>query len=159
MLSFIWDAENRLSQVQQVPPETTVTVNLQAGWNFFALPVDPTDRSIAAVFGSALASVSQISTPNSALPTPNSWKHWVGDAAFNQFTTLEPGTGYQVYCSQATTVTVRGKPTSGLSKSLAAGWHLLGATQASGTLSLASWLTGVSYSSVQKLADATGTLG
>ncbi|OGX37530.1 MAG: hypothetical protein A3C53_04955 [Omnitrophica WOR_2 bacterium RIFCSPHIGHO2_02_FULL_68_15] len=159
LATYTWDAENRLSQVQQMPPETTVTVNLQTGWNFFALPVDPPDRSIAAVFGSSIASVAQISrySPNPEPPTPN-WQHWVNNPEFNQFTTLEPGVGYQVYCTQAVSLSVTGKPISGLTKSLAAGWHLVGATQATGTLPLASWLTGVTASQVKTLPPGTTTL-
>ena len=148
-----YDAENRLVEVTGPPSEQTVTLNLNQGWNFVALPVDPSDRSIAAIFGSTIASITQISRQNGT-----GWQHWVNSPAFNQFTELTPGVGYQIHCKQAVTLTVTGTPVAVASQSLAAGWHLLGATNATGALSLASWLNGLAYGAVKKLPAGSSTL-
>jgi len=121
---FSYDAENRLAQVKTAPEET-VAVTFQPGWNFFSLPVMPDNASIAAVLPDFSANFEQVGRFDSAA---NEFRYYVGNAAFDDFSSFEYGVGYEVYCKAASpvTVTLRGKlPTRTLGRSLALGWHLL----------------------------------
>jgi len=130
-------------------------VSVQPGWNFFSLPVIPTDGSIASVFAGHLADLDQLSRYDSATST---FEHFVGDARFDDFSTLEYGTGYQLYATAAFAITLTGTaPRAGWTKSLAAGWHLLGATQAQGSQSTSAWLTGLSGATAYPVGSATST--
>ena len=130
--TLAYDAENRLAEVVSTP-EASVTLTLKAGWNFVSLPVVPADPSSAGIFGTSLSTVSQISRYDA---TTARFSHWVGNPKFDQFSSLQAGVGYQVYCQRAVSVTVQGRVAALPAQSLAAGWSLLPAmTTAAGTAS------------------------
>lgn len=117
-----YDAENRLLEVKTAKEET-INVTFSPGWNFFSLPVIPSNTAITSVLSSFSTNFEQVSRYDNG-----SWAHYVGNAKFDDFTNFEYGVGYQLYCkaSVPVTVTIRGKlPTQKLSRSLALGWHLL----------------------------------
>ncbi|MDP3703655.1 MAG: RHS repeat-associated core domain-containing protein, partial [Candidatus Omnitrophota bacterium] len=145
---FQFDAENRLVQVD-VPTTETVSVTLAPGWNFFSLPVIPNDLSIAAVFPSFGTDFDQISRYN---PAADRFEHYVGAARFDDFTTLEYGRGYEVYCANpaGVTLTLTGAvPTAAPAYALSASFHLIGSSalesQTPGWL-----LLGVDYDSLHR---------
>ncbi len=126
-----YDAENRLTEVATTQEET-LSVTFHPGWNFFSLPVIPEDGSISVFFPSFTQDFEQIArlVPTSSLEpsAPPQFEHYVGNSKFDQFTQLEYGVGYQIYCKAAQPVTLafKGKlPTERPSKSLPSGWHLL----------------------------------
>ena len=121
-----YDAENRLVDVQ-TPTEETVTVRLDPGWNFFSLPVIPASASIETVLPTFAQDLEQVVSYE---PSTKTFKHYVGNAAFDDFNVLEYGTGYEVFCKNPNglTVTVTGNvPSRRLSRATAPGWHLLAA--------------------------------
>jgi hypothetical protein len=147
---FSYDAENRLVEVKTAIEET-VSVTFQPGWNFFALPVLPANGAVVVLLPSFAQDFEQIAKFE---PATGKFSHYVGNPKFDDFTTLEYGVGYQVYCKASSPVTVRftGKlPTKKLSQSVGVGWHLLGFTGLT-TTSAASWLTGVDYTDVRDAA-------
>ncbi len=130
---YSYDAENRLVEVKTAPEET-VTVTFHPGWNFFSLPVIPEKTSVSAVLPNFSANFEQVArlAPSPEPSAPSQFEHYVGNAKFDDFSTLEYGVGYQVYCKATSdvTVTLKGKlPTKPLGQSVAAGWHLLPATR------------------------------
>jgi len=125
-----YDAENRLEEVKTTPG-TTYTFTFKPGWNFFSLPVIPSNRSISVLFPNFTTNFEVIARalPPGADPSaPTTFEYYVGNSKFDKFTQLDYGTGYQIYCKATSpvTVTITGAlPTTQLSKSLAPGWHLL----------------------------------
>ena len=104
---FEYDAENRLATVATAPDET-VTATFKPGWNFFSLPVIPEDGAVAVLLPSFAQDFEQLAKFE---PATNSFKHYVGNPTFDDFSTLEYGAGYQVYSKRTSdvTVTFRGK--------------------------------------------------
>lgn len=158
---FAYDAENRLLEVATAPEET-VSVTFHPGWNFFSLPVIPDDASIAALFPTFAADFEQIARihePRTPNPEPP-FDHYVGNPKFDDFSDLEYGVGYQLYCKASSPITLsfKGKlPTQKLSKSLSAGWHLLPATPLTET-PVSTWLGGVDYTEVRAYNRTDGSL-
>ncbi len=151
-----YDADNRMIESTNVG--RTVSITLAAGWNSFSLPVQPDDATVAAVFPTFAQDVEQISRLNPQTATPNSWQHYVGDAAFNQFNTLEVGKAYQVYVKNAAglTVTVSGKQVTPAAQSLTVGWNYLPAKIDGASVTTTAWLSGVAASEVRKVDPASG---
>ncbi|HEX9742385.1 MAG TPA: RHS repeat-associated core domain-containing protein [Nitrospiraceae bacterium] len=128
-----YDAENRLVEVA-TSQEASLSVSFEPGWNFFALPVILDDPSVSALFPTFAEDFEQISrfVPASSLEPPASdhFEHYVGNPKFDEFTELEYGRGYQVYCANPAGVTVEFSgqlPAQQWSASLESGWHLLAA--------------------------------
>ncbi|MBI2885553.1 MAG: VCBS repeat-containing protein [Candidatus Omnitrophica bacterium] len=157
---FDVDADNRMVHVA-APTTETVSVALQFGWNFFSLPVIPDDLSIRAVFPSFGADIQQISRYN---PQTHRLEDHVGDPQFDDFSTLEYGRGYQVYCATPAglTVTLTGKtPTRKPAFSLEPGSHLIGSSAL--TAQPAGWLLdplvrGEDYDAFAEYDPASGSL-
>ncbi len=121
---FLYDTDNRLVQVE-TPEEDSVTLTFAPGWNFFSLPIVPDNPSIASLFTNFSRDFEQLARFDAAT---NTFTHHVGNSQFDDFATLEYGSGYQVYCRNPNGVvlTIKGKtPTTALSEPLSAGWHLL----------------------------------
>ena len=119
-----YDTENRLVRAD-TSTEETVQVSFQPGWNFFSLPVIPNDPSIAALFPNFSADLEQLARRDDAT---GAFQQFIGIAKFNDFTALEYGRGYQLYCKNPNGVTLSftGKtPTQTLTKPAQPGWHLL----------------------------------
>ena len=151
-----YDTENRLVEVKTAKEETS-TLTFKPGWNFFSLPVIPNNLSIASIFPTFATDFEQVAKFDAAT---NSFKHYVGNAKFDDFNTLEYGVGYQVYCkaSAPVTVTLKGKlPTQGLSKSLSAGWHLLPTIKLQ-TSTVSEVFGGLTYDQILAYDTTTGGL-
>ncbi len=151
-LTLGYDAENRLvnAQRQSTAPQS-VSVTLNPGWNWFALPVDPANDSITSVLSAISGSYSQVSRYNA---TTDSFEHYVGNATFDQFTSFEPGRGYQVYCTAASpvSVVVTGPPVA-VAVPLATSSNLIGvasSTQATVSALLAGLQLSTDYDTVWK---------
>ncbi len=151
-----YDGENRLSQVVTGSvPSQTATVALVAGWNFFSLPVVPSDRSIAGILGANLSAVKQVSRFD---PQTQAFEHFVNDPAFDQFEMLEAGRGYAVYLSAPVTLSLTGSaPAAGTTVGLLPTFTLIGNPTAR-TITVAQLLNslslGVNVSSLRRYTGA-----
>ena len=121
--TFTFDVENHVTKVALDPTET-VTVTFKPGWNLFSLPVVPSNAAISSLLPSFSSNFEQIAKWD---PATQTFTHYTGVSGFDDFTTLDYGTGYEVYCKNpaGVTGTVTGTRPTTLSKSLAAGWQLL----------------------------------
>ena len=127
-----YDDENRLIQTE-TPQEKSVPLSFHPGWNFFSLPVIPKDPKIAVLFPNFAQEFEQLSrlVVGPKQSATDTFEHYVGHSKFDDFSELEYGVGYQVYCKSSSdiSVTIQGKvPTRMLTKELAVGTYLLGAT-------------------------------
>ena len=86
----------------------TVTMNLLAGWNLISLPVTPDDSSLSSLF-------------------PDATVAYGFDGAYASAIALEPGLGYWVKVTTGGAYDITGEPFMQFTKTLTAGWHLLGA--------------------------------
>ena len=90
----------------------TFTKSLPEGWNLISLPLDPTDNSTSAV----LSSISQ-----SAVKQYNAVTKQFEDA-----TTMDPGTGYFVHVTSASTWEYTGAPETSTTTQLKSGLNIIG---------------------------------
>lgn len=151
---FSYDGENRLVEVKTAQEET-ISVTFKAGWNFFSLPILPDDGAVVVLLPNFAADFEQIAKFDAAT---NGFKHYVGNPKFDDFSDLEYGTGYQVYAKRDVTISFQGKvPTQRVSRSVPAGWELLGSSVLTDT-AVATWLSGVPYTDVRAYDPTTGTL-
>ncbi|MBI4597338.1 MAG: VCBS repeat-containing protein [Candidatus Omnitrophica bacterium] len=126
---YVYDAENRLVEVQ-APQAEDVTVTFHPGWNFFSLPVILEDGSITKLLPTFSRDFDQVVRMASTfdLPPSTHLEYFFGDPEFDDFSTLDYGTAYQLYCTASAPViiTFSGKlPSKPFAQSLEAGWHLL----------------------------------
>ena len=129
---YTYDLENHLTQVMH-PKTKSITLNLQPGWNFISLPVIPLDTKISAIFsGYTIGPGQPIEQIAKYDPVNDTFLHFGGSSKFDQFQTLDYGTGYQVYCNQAVSLTLTGlTPTQQKQQALGGGlskgnpWHLI----------------------------------
>jgi len=157
-----YDADNRLTEVTTAQ-EVTVTLHFAPGHNVFSLPVIPDDPSIAALFPSFAQDLEWIGHFNAASDDPyvGHYQFYVGQAKFDDFTTLEYGKGYQLYCTNPDgfTVQLRGKvPTSQDALTLLPGWHLLPALAVDGSLTVGQVFSGVAAGRILRYDTASGSL-
>jgi len=128
---FTYDTENRLIMVEDTSASqsTSYSLELKSGWNFFSLPVLPDDASISSVLSSIDGQYDQVSRYNSSI---DEFEHHVGNASYDDFSSLEYGKGYQIYVTdpQGATLTVSGTVPEDERVTLAAGWNLIGANHA-----------------------------
>jgi YD repeat-containing protein len=120
--TFKYDVESRLTEAA-TPQDERVPITFAAGWNFFSLPVIPSAPSITQAFPAFGADFSQLTRYDAGV-----YKHYVGNSKFDDFSTLEYGVGYQIYCKNPSGAAVEfsGRvPSKSLTKALATGWHLL----------------------------------
>ena len=117
--------------------ETAYSIPLNAnasGWNLISLPVVPSDNHIASVLGSAESKVNSVWTYD---PTdPNAVSGWLvfspsSPASVSNLNLMTTGFGYWVSVSGDTNISGLGTllvagPTAPPSRSLEAGWNLIG---------------------------------
>lgn len=90
----------------------TFTKSLPAGWNLISLPLTPTDSGVSAVLSGV---------------TQNAVKQY--NATSKQFetaTTMDPGTGYFVHVTSASTWSYQGSPESSTTAELKSGLNMIG---------------------------------
>ena len=90
----------------------TFTRSLPEGWNLISLPLTPTDNSVSAVLSGV---------------TQNAVKQY--NATSKQFetaTTMDPGTGYFVHVTSASTWSYTGTPESSTTTQLKSGLNMIG---------------------------------
>jgi len=90
----------------------TFTRSLPEGWNLISLPLTPTDNSVSAVLSGV---------------TQNAVKQY--NATSKQFetaTTMDPGTGYFVHVTSASTWSYQGSPESSTTAQLKSGLNMIG---------------------------------
>jgi RHS repeat-associated protein len=127
-LKYSYDAENRLTKVEDTASSENLTYNLQLspGWNFFSLPVIPASLKISTVLLSISGKYDQVSRYNS---TSKQFEHYVANAKFDQFDSFEYSRGYQIYITDpaGATLTLTGKLPPGQTVQLKSQWNLIGA--------------------------------
>lgn len=109
----------RVEETQIRPLGTPLVVNLRQGWNLFAMPFSPPTT----------LTVSQPSNILGFTRYQASTGQYVDlDFAASTFTTANPFSGYWLYCSSPTTVTMDGvdQHEVTLSTALVVGWNLVG---------------------------------
>ncbi|MBI3317273.1 MAG: VCBS repeat-containing protein [Candidatus Omnitrophica bacterium] len=92
-----YDSENRLKEMKLREGESGSTnYTLKPGWNVISFTHLPDDRSVSSVLSSLTFNTDydQVSTWDEATDT---WKHWVNDSDFNDFTSFEYGKTYEIY--------------------------------------------------------------
>ncbi len=150
-----YDAENRLVEATNIRKSATLT--LQPGWNSFSLPVQVDDGAISTLFPTFAQDIDQISRWESST---GSWKHYVGNPAFDQFNSLEYGKAYQVYVKKATSldVVISGKVKQASAQTLTTGWQYL-ASQFDGASTPASTWDGALTFTEVRAVNTTGSTG
>jgi len=98
------------SLIITVSRQCTIVVSLKAGWNMISVPVIPANNSVGAVF------------PNVA--AVYTWD--TGSKSYTVPTIVTPNTGYWVAVAADKTIPVSGIPVSTWTKSIKAGWNMVG---------------------------------
>jgi YD repeat-containing protein len=102
--TLAYDSENRLKQIDtHEGTESTKSYSLAEGWNVISFPYLPKNSSITNVLGTLGGltfgtDYTQVSTWDSASGT---WKHFVNDTDFNDFTQFEFGKTYEIYVTKS----------------------------------------------------------
>ena len=148
-----FDAENRLTQVQQTD---AITVTFKPGWNFFSLPLTPASGGISSLFSNFSTDFEQVAQYN---PSTQKFTHYTGVTGFDDFTSLQYGVGYQVYCKNPSgrSVTFTGSRPAALAPALATGWQLLPATLLADSTPTDTFGS-IDASSIQRYDTANGSL-
>ncbi len=152
-----YDEENRLARVTNLA--TKATIRLEPGWNLFSLPLLPADTRITSVlkgyqFGRDYDQVSRFDAAS------QTWQHWVNNAAYNQFDSLEYGRGYEIYVSNPNglVLEIQGNVPAARNRiGVRPGWNLIGAPVLKET-SVDEALKGLArddYSSLMRYSPAT----
>ena len=105
----------------QAPPTETFTRSLPVGWNLISLPLTPLNSSTTAVLGNATIVYDAVKSYN---------------AATNQFedaTTMDPGTGYFVHVTAASTWEYEGTAYTSMNSALSTGLNCVGWTNETGS--------------------------
>ena len=160
-LSF--DSENRLKETRAYEAaQGTQNYTLHEGWNLISFTYLPDDKSIASVLSSLTfgADYDQISYYD---PAAGSWKHFVNDGDFNDFTAFEYGKAYEIHVTKAGGVSfsVTGKSSAvDITTQIKAGENFIGPgvkeAAAVGTV-LAGLTFGTDYSDIKRLNASTQT--
>ncbi len=109
--TLVYDSENRLKEMKLREGESGSTnYTLKPGWNVISFIHLPDNRAVSNVlstlaFGTDYDQVSTWDSPSS------SWKHWVNDTDFNDFSQFDYGKTYEIYNPAGTdkTFSVTGK--------------------------------------------------
>jgi RHS repeat-associated protein len=126
---MVYDEDNRLVKYTSffLPDDVTIQVPLKYGWNSFSLPLLVSNNSIDFVLSSIKGKYSQVSYYTTST---NKWEHYLPDEpGYSQFSSFEPGRGYQIYVTQSTgcTLSITGQILqSNYSILLSKGWQMLG---------------------------------
>lgn len=156
--TFRYDGANRVIAVDLAVP---VTRTLVPGWNlvshpFLAGPVDVPHVLASLRFG---PDYDQATRYNGA---QRFFEHFVGGGRYDQFTTMEPGRGYELYVTNPSgvslTTQIAASP-SPQSVPLSQGWNLIGSPRPEtlpAVQALAPLAPGTDYDAIQQLNPATG---
>ena len=160
--SLRYDAENRLVEVKTAQ-EVTVTLQFKPGHNFFSLPVIPDDLRISTLFPSFAQDLEWIGHFQADYNDPfvGDYRYYVGNPKSDDFTALEYGKGYQLYCKNPNgfTVQLTGRlPTSQYALNVLPEWHLLPAMVVDGSQPVSWLLQGVNYDQIKRWNPTTKQL-
>ncbi|OGY68903.1 MAG: hypothetical protein A3B94_01185 [Candidatus Jacksonbacteria bacterium RIFCSPHIGHO2_02_FULL_43_10] len=119
----------------------TLTNNAGNGWNFISLPTIPASTAIADVLGDTAEDIASVWTYDAAT---ESWtSYFPAGPDVNSLSTMTAGYGYWIKYTGASSATLTGEgnlltsggdtPSAPPSRSLPAGWNLVGYYQAPGT--------------------------
>ncbi len=95
--TLTYDSENHLTQMNvREGLSGTQNYTLKPGWNVISFTYLPNDKSVSNVMSGLTfgTDYDQISTWDSASGT---WKHWLNDSQFNDFTEFQYGKTYEIY--------------------------------------------------------------
>lgn len=127
--TLTYDYDNRLTKVESATlnNEIEMSFDLRPGWNFISFPVIPSSTNITSVFSNLTFGVDydQISRYNTQL---SKFEHFVNNTAFDDFTSIEYGKGYQIYITNplGCTLIVKGHlPQQTENVNLFTGWNLV----------------------------------
>jgi murein DD-endopeptidase MepM/ murein hydrolase activator NlpD len=102
------------SEIVGAPATEQYTSSFSFGWNFFSIPVLPTNANSSAILCDDLS------------PCYTVW-HWNAvQNNYDQNPDLSPGKSYWVFADNDTIVDVQGSPVSASIQSLPVGWHMIG---------------------------------
>ncbi|MFA5167827.1 MAG: toxin TcdB middle/N-terminal domain-containing protein [Candidatus Omnitrophota bacterium] len=164
--SLSYDSENRLKQIETYEgTESTQNYTLAEGWNVVSFPYLPKNSSVTNVLGTLGGltfgtDYTQVSTWDSASGT---WKHFVNDADFNDFTQFEFGKTYEIYVTKSggATLSVTGvSPAVDITHNLVNGDNFISpaVTAATNVTTVLSGLSqGTDYSDVKRYNTTTQT--
>lgn len=157
--TFTYDGANRLVAVD---PASVVTQTLSPGWNFIASPflgasVDVKSALSPLSLNTDYDQVSRYKAPSGP------FEHFVGIDRYNQFSTLDPTKGYELYVTNPNGATLNltsASPSRTQSVPLDSGWNLVGSPRPQ-TLpvadALAPLVQGLDYDQVLQLNPTTGS--
>lgn len=140
----------------------SINYTLKPGWNVISFPYLPDDRSVSSILSSLTFNTDydQVSYWDAA---SGSWKHWVNDADFNDFTNFEYGKTYEIYNKTGVdkSFTVSGKSRGNdISHSVVSGDNFISpaVTAATNVTTVLSGLTlGTHYSDVKRFNATSQT--
>jgi len=97
-------------------------IDLNPGWNLISISVMPADKSVGEVLSSISGKYDGVFTYE------NGWNYTVANNGqwFGSLATIEPGKGYWVHATKATTLKVIGKKVNSMDLHLKEGWNLVG---------------------------------
>ena len=124
-MTYAYDGVNRLVAVD---PASVVTRSLSPGWNFIASPFLGASVDVRKTLSplNAGTDYDQLSRYNGS---SGAFEHFAGIDRYDQFTTVDPAQGYQLYETNPSGSTVNlpaTQPSRQQSVSLPAGWNLVG---------------------------------
>jgi hypothetical protein len=110
------------------------TLNLRQGWNLISLPIQPRNSQISSIFSEAQQSNIDVIWDYNG----GNWLYWTTEEPWNQnnpLKSLDPLTGYYIYCYNPMSVTVYGSspPSPKSWNQLVQGWNLVGYPSTSST--------------------------
>lgn len=156
-MAFTYDGANRLAAVDKAQ---ALNLSLSSGWNFVTNPFLAGSADITAALSPLQlpSDYDQVTRYNSA---SGAFEHFVGVAPYDQFNTLDPARGYQLYVTKPGGASVslsQAGPSSAQTISLTVGWNLIGSPRSEPlptAQALAPLQQGVDYDSVMELDPAT----
>jgi len=161
--TLTYDSENRLKDITAYEGTTnTQSYTLKPGWNVISFTWLPDNKLVSNILSSLTfgTDYDQVSTWDS---TSSSWKHWVNDSDFNDFTEFQRGKTYEIYNQTASdkTFSVTGKSSGpNISHSIVSGDNFISPAVkiASNVTTVLSGLTlGTHYSDVKRFNATSQT--
>ncbi|MFH2138614.1 MAG: RHS repeat-associated core domain-containing protein [Candidatus Omnitrophota bacterium] len=158
--AMTYDIENRLKTVVDspgIPSSSNVTINLSVGWNMISMPVDPVNPNIAVVLTDIAGKYDQVSRYNS---TTCEFEHYIGNPNYDDFDEFEFGKGYEIYVTEACSLTLSGAVPKNNKVNLKTGINLIANPKFSSTDTedaLKTMIKGMDYDTVYKYNNASET--
>ena len=123
-ISYNYDFENRLIELNRVAAPVQLDIPLQHEWNFVSIPLNLPNNSIPEVFSSISNDYEQVSKFDASIAT---FQNYIGDLNYDQFNTISPNEGYEVYISNASgcTLSLEGEVISQQDIQLQEGYNLI----------------------------------